>query len=197
MHNFKIDCWFYNNKICLLTVNIIKGVFSVAALAGLKCSLHSVYTTQFDFIIKSHSHRQNMAQSFFYKILWRVVTFPAGKERSQTLFCCLWRPRLVFWNIFCPSTWYTQIFPRFLVQDIAPLYISIVCSWQCICCTLRSWVHPILMLFRTFSPRLEDIDTFQCSSDSFLHWPHISGCVQNCQNYISMYHCSQIAGRRS
>ena len=46
------------------------------------------------------------------------------------------------------------------------------------------------MLFRTFSPRLEDIDT--CSSDSF---PHISGCVQKCQNYISMYCCSPIVGR--
>ena len=51
------------------------------------------------------------------------------------------------------------------------------------------------MLFRTFSPRLEDIDTFQCSSDSFSHWPNISGCVQSCQNYILMYHCSPIAGR--
>ena len=66
-----------------------------------------------------------------------------------------------------------------------------------ICCTLRSWVHLISMLFRTFYPRLEDIDTFQCNSDSFPHWPHISGFVQNCQNYISMYHCSPIAGRRS
>ena len=40
------------------------------------------------------------------------------------------------------------------------------------------------MLFRTFSPWLEDIDTFQCSFHSFPHWP-----LQNCQNYISMYHC--------
>ena len=53
------------------------------------------------------------------------------------------------------------------------------------------------MIFRTFSPRLEDIGTFQCSSDSFPHRPHISGCVQNCQNYISMYCCSPIARRRS
>ena len=50
------------------------------------------------------------------------------------------------------------------------------------------------MLFRRFSPRLEEIDTFQCSSDSFPHWPHISGYVQNCQNYILIYHCSPIAG---
>ena len=53
------------------------------------------------------------------------------------------------------------------------------------------------MLFRTFSPQFEDIDTFQCSSDSFPHWQHILGCVQNCHNYISMYHCSPIAGGRS
>ena len=64
-------------------------------------------------------------------------------------------------------------------------------------CTLRSWVHPISMLLRTFSPGLEYIDLFQCSSDSFPHWPHISGCVQNCPNYISMYCCTPIAGRRS
>ena len=41
-------------------------------------------------------------------------------------------------------------------------------------CTLKSWVHQIAMLFRTFSPGLEDFDTFQCSSNSFPHWPHIS-----------------------
>ena len=29
--------------------------------------------------------------------------------------------------------------------------------------------HPITMLFRTFSPGLENIDTFLCSSDSFPH----------------------------
>ena len=70
-------------------------------------------------------------------------------------------------------------------------------SWiKCLCWTLRSWVHPSSMLFRTFSPGLEDIDTFQCSSDCFPHWPHISGCFQNCQNYILMYHCSPIAGKR-
>ena len=57
---------------------------------------------------------------------------------------------------------------------------------------LRSWVHLILMLFRTFSPRLDDNDTFQYSSDSFQNLPYISGCVQNCQNYISMYCCSPI-----
>ena len=36
-------------------------------------------------------------------------------------------------------------------------------------------------------PSLRDwrtINTFQCSSDSFPHWPRISVCVQNCQNYI-------------
>ena len=66
-----------------------------------------------------------------------------------------------------------------------------------LCCTLRSWVQQIVMQFRTFSPQLEDNDTLKCSSDSFPHWPHISGCVQNCQNYISMYHCSPIAERRS
>ena len=70
-------------------------------------------------------------------------------------------------------------------------------KWIYLRCTLRSWVHPILRLFRTFSAQLENNDIFQCSSDSFSHWPHISGCVQNCKNYISMYCCSTIAERRS
>ena len=48
--------------------------------------------------------------------------------------------------------------------------ISIFISW-----TLKSWVNTISMLFRTFSPRLGDIGTFQCSSDSFQHLPHYSG----------------------
>ena len=46
-------------------------------------------------------------------------------------------------------------------------FVSNFVNLNCVCCTLRSWVHPISMLFRTFSPRLEDIDTFQCSSDNF------------------------------
>ena len=48
-------------------------------------------------------------------------------------------------------------------------------------CTLRSWVHPILLLFKNFSRQLKDNDTCQCCSDCFPHWPHISGCVQNCR----------------
>ena len=78
-----------------------------------------------------------------------------------------------------------------------PLNFLLRFNWILLCCTLRSWVHQISMLFRTFSPRLEDIDTFQWSSDSFPHWPHISGCVKNCQNYFSIYRCSPIARRRS
>ena len=33
--------------------------------------------------------------------------------------------------------------------------------------TLRSWVHENLILFRIFSPQLEDNDTFKCSSNNF------------------------------
>ena len=39
-------------------------------------------------------------------------------------------------------------------------------------------LHSEILLFSTFSLLLEDIDTFQCSSDSFPHWPHISGCAK-------------------
>ena len=51
--------------------------------------------------------------------------------------------------------------------------------------------------FRTFSPRLENNDTLKCSSDSFAHTLRYVVNVENCQNYIEMYHCPPIAGRRS
>ena len=66
-----------------------------------------------------------------------------------------------------------------------------------ICCTLRSWVHQIIILFRTFSPRLEDNDTLNCSFDNLPYWPYISGFLQKCQNYVLMNHCSPIEGKRS
>ena len=47
------------------------------------------------------------------------------------------------------------------------------------------------------SPAIEDNDTLKCTSDNFPRWPNISGFMENCQNYISIYICSQIAGRRS
>ena len=36
-----------------------------------------------------------------------------------------------------------------------------------LCCTLKSRVHKILMLYRTFAPRLEENDTLKCSSNIF------------------------------
>ena len=111
---------------------------------------------------------------------------------------------LTVWDLWCCEDWeekgelLNELINHEAVYRTAPATPGLlITGLKCICCTLRSWVHQISMLFRTFSPRLEDIDTFQCSSDSFPHWPHISGCVQNCQNYISMYRCSPIAGRRS
>ena len=61
-----------------------------------------------------------------------------------------------------------------------------------------SRICPIVMcLFRTFSPRLENNDTSKCSSDSFAHTLRYVVNVENCQNYIEMYQCPPIAGRRS
>ena len=61
-----------------------------------------------------------------------------------------------------------------------------------------SQICPIVMcLFRTFSPRLETNGTLKYSSDSFAHTLSYVVNVENCQNYIEMYHCTPIMGRRS
>ena len=61
-----------------------------------------------------------------------------------------------------------------------------------------SRICPIVMcLFRTFSPRLENNDTSKFSSDSFAHTLRYVVNVENCRNYIAMYQCPPIAGRRS
>ena len=52
-------------------------------------------------------------------------------------------------------------------------------------------------IFRTFSPQLENNDTLKCSSDSFAHTLRYVNNVENCRNYIEMYQCPPIAGRRS
>ena len=52
-------------------------------------------------------------------------------------------------------------------------------------------------IFRTFSPQLENNDTFKCSSDSFAHTLRYVVNMETCQNYIEMYHWLPIAGRRS
>ena len=52
-------------------------------------------------------------------------------------------------------------------------------------------------IFRTFSPRLEHNDKLKSSSDSFAHTLRYVVNVENCQNYIEMYHCPPIVARRS
>ena len=44
------------------------------------------------------------------------------------------------------------------------LYCTLHCTAHCF---LRSWVHKIVMLFRTFSPRLEDNEKLKLSSEIF------------------------------
>ena len=61
-----------------------------------------------------------------------------------------------------------------------------------------SQIYPIVMcLFTTFSPRLENDDTSKCSSDSCAHTLRYVVNAENCQNYIEMYQCPLIEGRRS
>ena len=50
---------------------------------------------------------------------------------------------------------------------------------------------------RIFSPQLENNDILKCSSHSFAHTLRYVVNVENCQNYIEMYHCPPIAARRS
>ena len=52
-------------------------------------------------------------------------------------------------------------------------------------------------IFRTFSPQLENNDTLKCSSDSFAHTLIYVVNVANCRNYIEIFQCPPIAGRRS
>ena len=65
-------------------------------------------------------------------------------------------------------------------------------SWKCV-----PNLSIIICLFRTFSPRLEDNDISKCSSDSFVHTLRYVVNVENCQNYLEMFQCPPIAGRRS
>ena len=44
---------------------------------------------------------------------------------------------------------------------------------------------------------LENNDTSKCRSDSFAHTLRYVVNVKNCQNYIEMYQCPPITGRRS
>ena len=74
-------------------------------------------------------------------------------------------------------------------------------SWEShekvISCTLRSWFHEICIRSRTVSPLLEDNYPSKCSFNSFPYTKYMSPCLENCQNYIAMYCCPLIAGRRS
>ena len=47
------------------------------------------------------------------------------------------------------------------------------------------------------SPQLEDNNTLKCSSDKFAKTLRYFFIMENCQNYISMYHCPPIPGRSS
>ena len=64
------------------------------------------------------------------------------------------------------------------------MHSQILVKWH----FLRSW---------TVSPRLEVNKPSKCSSHNFPHTTYISPFVENCQNYIGMYRCSPIVGRRS
>ena len=53
----------------------------------------------------------------------------------------------------------------------------------------------VLLLFKTFSPLLENNYPLKWSSDSFSHMVTYMGCVENCRNYILTQSCLPIAGR--
>ena len=57
--------------------------------------------------------------------------------------------------------------------------------------------HIVFLLFMTFSPRLENNDTLQYSSDNFRYMVTYILCMENCWNYILMHSLLPIAGRLS
>ena len=61
----------------------------------------------------------------------------------------------------------------------------------------RTNLSLVILLFKTFSPRLENNDTSTCSYDSFPRMVTYMLCVEKCLNYIPMYYCPSIAGSLS
>ena len=60
----------------------------------------------------------------------------------------------------------------------------------------KGQICPIVFsTFYDFSPRLENKDTVQISSDSFPRLVTYILCVENCRNYILMHSCLPSAGR--
>ena len=61
----------------------------------------------------------------------------------------------------------------------------------------RGQIFPVVvLLFRTFSPGLENHDALKCWSDNFPTTLTYVVKLENCQNKISMYGCSTIKGKR-
>ena len=61
--------------------------------------------------------------------------------------------------------------------------------------TIRLWFYKLFVHSRTVSLQLEDNDAWTHSFDNFPHTTNLWPCVENCQNYILIHHCSTIAGR--
>ena len=72
-------------------------------------------------------------------------------------------------------------------MDNLPVFKKLFPNCFPLCHTLRCWVHEILILFLTFSPRL---------GSTFPYIKYILPCMDICQKYISLYRSSQIAERR-
>jgi hypothetical protein len=62
---------------------------------------------------------------------------------------------------------------------------------------VHNYGNDLGQIFKTFSPQLENNDTLKCSPDSFAHTLRYVVNVENSWNYIEMYQCPPIAGRRS
>ena len=66
-----------------------------------------------------------------------------------------------------------------------PLLLFFCSSYTALyfCHTLRSWLHEIVILFRSFSPRLGHNDTLKWWYENFPYITHMSPCMEYCQNY--------------
>ena len=134
----------------------------------------------------------------------RVISYVALWDPESTKCQCYLRPSPCNWRTLI----HFNVVPTvFHIDHISQgVFKTVRTTFQCIVVLqLRgegpenlSQICPIVMcLFRTFSPRLENNDTSKCSSDSFAHTLRYVINVKNCQNYIEMYQCPPIPGKRS
>ena len=68
---------------------------------------------------------------------------------------------------------------------------------RCLCCTLRSGLHEISTMIRTFPCGLENNHACKWISDNFPVITHMPALMENCRKSICMHGCSPIHKEKS